>query len=472
VAKKLFGTDGIRGVANSDLTPELALKLGQAVVTYLATPPGESLDVSKASPESAVRPRFLIGRDTRRSGEMLEGALAAGITSAGGEALLAGIVPTPTVARLLHDLDCSGGIVISASHNTPEYNGLKVFSGEGFKLPDAVEAQIEAFLQGNTDNPGESLDEVRSLARPIGTAVGTVEVIADAAERYLAHLTDLFEPNSLAGLKIALDCGHGASAYTSPEAFRRLGAEVTALNTDFNGDDINVASGSTHLEPLIECVQSGTFDLGIAHDGDADRMLAVDETGAPIDGDQIMAICAADLLQRGELPGPTVVSTVMANLGFDLALRDLGIKVEKTQVGDRYVLERMRDIGATLGGEQSGHIIFLEHNTTGDGLLSALMLASIVARTKKPASELAQVMTKYPQAMTNVRVAHKDKLAENKTIAAAVAQAEAALNGSGRILVRTSGTEPLVRVMAEAADLDTAEAVVAQLVTIVEAELN
>ena len=445
MATKLFGTDGIRGVANIELTPAIAFRLGQAVVTYLT-------DKSRA--------RFVIGRDTRISGTMLESALVAGITSAGADAYLCGVIPTPAVARLIRELDMDGGIVISASHNPPEFNGLKVFSREGFKLPDDLEEQIEAFL-----NSQERIDA------PSGAEVGVAYQQTDARERYISFATNTLPPDSLAGLRVALDCGHGASGAASPEAFKRLGAEVTAINTDYTGNDINVGCGSTHLGPLVELVKSGNFDLGIAHDGDADRMLAVDEQGNEIDGDQIMAILAADMHERKVLHGDTVVSTVMCNLGFERALSQLGFTVIKTKVGDRYVLEQMQAMGANLGGEQSGHVILLDHNSTGDGLVTALSLASVVARTGKTLSELSHIMTKYPQVLQNVHVANKQHLGASARITQAIKDAEEQLGETGRVLVRASGTEPLVRVMAEAQDIKQAEKVVAELAEVVVAEL-
>ncbi|MCL2655445.1 MAG: phosphoglucosamine mutase [Coriobacteriia bacterium] len=463
MGRKLFGTDGIRGVANADLSPELAYKLGFTIGRFLA--------------DGQAHPRFVIGRDTRRSGTMLQAALVAGITAAGGDALLAGVVPTPAVAFLIPDLKANGGVMITASHNPPEYNGLKVFSREGFKLPDELEERIEEALASDPPLQG----------RPTGTGVGREHDIADAVERYLAHdieqvlaktgagATGADRP--FAGLRIAIDCGHGASGQTTPAAFERLGAAVVALNTDYSGDDINVKCGSTHLEPLIELVCSGDFDLGLAHDGDADRLLAVDETGAEIDGDQIMALVARDLKARGELKGDTVVATVMSNLGFVRAMEAEGIEVRQAQVGDRYVLECMLAEGFILGGEQSGHIIFLEHNTTGDGLLSALMLAQIVAHEQgrehepRPLSELVgAVMQRYPQVMVNVPVADKTAVADNAAVKAEVAVIEAELGERGRVLLRASGTEPLVRVMVEAAEEDQARAAVDRLVEVVKSE--
>lgn len=442
---RLFGTDGVRGVANDDLTPELAFKLGEAAGHFLG---------------QTGRGRIVVGMDTRRSGDMLEAALVAGICSGGADALRCGIVPTPAVAFLTRDLEADGGVVISASHNPAEYNGIKFFDGDGFKLPDAVEDEIETFLESKRD-----------WKRPVGEHVGRAVSVPDAVERYVAHAVSTVD-GSLAGLRVALDCGHGASARTTPVALEELGAAVAAINCSWDGMDINRDCGSTHLDALIAMVRDGDFDLGIAHDGDADRMLAVDEAGEVVDGDAIMAICAADMQARGMLTHQTVVATVMSNLGLEVAMRGLGIETLKTKVGDRYVLDRMRATGAVLGGEQSGHIIFLRHNTTGDGLVTALQLASIVARARRPLSELRRVMRRYPQALVNVRVVDKHALVGNEVIAEAVRVAEERLHGDGRVLVRASGTEPLVRVMAEAADETTARDVVADIVTVVERELG
>lgn len=442
---RLFGTDGVRGVANRDLTPELAFKLGEAAGHFL----GER-----------GRGRIVVGMDTRLSGDMLEGALVAGICSSGAGALRAGIVPTPAVAFLTRELGADGGVVISASHNPAEYNGIKFFDRDGFKLPDEIEDEIEEFLVSD-----------RTWARPTGDGVGSASVVADAAERYIAHVVATV-PGRLDGLKIAIDCGHGAASVATPAAFEALGAEVESLNCDWDGTDINLGCGSTHLEVIADAVRSGSFDLGIAHDGDADRVLAVDERGSTIDGDAIMAVCAIDLLERGALSGDTVVATVMSNLGFDVALRERGITVVKTRVGDRYVLDQMRASGAVFGGEQSGHVIFLDHATTGDGLITALQLAAIVHRSGRRLSELASVMKHYPQVLENVPVAHRELLSGSSAIAEAVRVAEAILADSGRVLVRASGTEPLVRVMVEAADEQQAREIAGRIADVVRVELE
>lgn len=443
---KLFGTDGIRGVANADLTPEIAFQLGRAVRETLS---------------DEDRPTFVVGRDTRQSGPMLEAALVAGMTSAGADVLLCGIIPTPAVAYLIREFDASGGIVISASHNPPEFNGLKVFGRNGRKLSDELEEALEERLVTND-----------TKHRPIGADIGNVSTIEDAEERYVEYAAAFFKPGIFEGLRIAIDCGHGAAYASTPDTFRRLGAEVTAINTDFDGMDINVGCGSTNLAFLQEMMSTGNFHIGIAHDGDADRMLAVDELGNEVDGDQIMAICGLALKQEGALANDTIISTVMCNLGFELAMKAQGIHVIKTKVGDRYVLEQMEAMEATLGGEQSGHIIFLEYNTTGDGLFTALQLARAMTTSGKPLSELSKVMTKYPQVMKNVHVPKKDYLEINSRIQNAIAEADARLGDTGRVLVRASGTEPLVRVMVEADSVDTAEQVVEALALIVEQELS
>lgn len=441
---RLFGTDGVRGVANTDLTPELAFRLGEAAGHFL----GEK-----------GRGRIVVGRDTRRSGEMLEAALVAGITSGGADALVCGIVPTPAVALLTREMEADGGVVISASHNPPEYNGIKFFSRDGFKLPDDLEDEIEEFTHHK-----------REWERPVGAEVGCIVPVPDAAVRYLAAAVE--EVGDLSGLRVAVDCGHGASAVVAREAFTQLGADVSVINDDWNGMDINVGCGSTDLTPLRDLMASGDYDLGIAHDGDADRVLAVDELGQEVDGDQIMAVLAVDMAERGELANNTVVGTVMSNMGLEVAFRERGITFIKTKVGDRYVLEQMQSSGAVLGGEQSGHIILMRRNTTGDGLATALRIASVMKRAGAPLSKLTAVMTRYPQVMVNVRVRDKALLTTSAAVSNAIKSAEETLGETGRILVRASGTEPLVRVMAEAAEESQAQTVVATLVEIVERELS
>ena len=428
---RLFGTDGVRGVANTELTCDLAFRLGQAAAAFL----GKTV---------------LIGKDTRLSGDMLESAVAAGIMSMGGTALLAGIVPTPAIAHLVRELRCDGGIVISASHNPPEYNGIKLFDGAGFKLPDAVEDEIEAFVAAGGAAPSDL---------PRGDEVGVAIPVDEARELYIAHAVATVEAQGVRfdGMKVALDAGHGASSLTSAEALRRLGADVTVVNDDFNGIDINVECGSTHLGPVRELVAEVGADVGIAHDGDADRVMMVGADGAEIDGDMVEAVCAIDLRDRGLLVGNTAVSTVMCNLGFSRAMREAGIKLVQTKVGDRYVLEAMREGGFVLGGEQSGHMIFLEHNSTGDGLVTALQYLAACARAGKAPGEAARVMTRFPQTLVNVKVKDKHALEGCAAVWDAVHAAENAMGEDGRVLVRPSGTEPVVRVMVEAVDEETAE---------------
>ena len=442
---RLFGTDGVRGVANTQLTCDLAFKLGQAAAAFQ----GKTI---------------LIGKDTRLSGDMLESAVAAGIMSMGGTALLAGIIPTPAIALLVRDLHCDGGIVISASHNPPEYNGIKLFDAQGFKLPDAVEDEIEAFVQAG----GAAKESL-----PAGDAVGVALPVDEACELYIAHAVSTVADEGIdfQGLKVALDVGHGASCMTSPEALRRLGADVTVINEDFDGTDINVQCGSTHLGPVCDLVAEIGADVGIAHDGDADRVMLVDAHGNEIDGDVVEAVCAIDLKERGLLAGTTAVSTVMCNLGLAHALRDAGIELVQTKVGDRYVLEAMREGGFVVGGEQSGHMIFLEHNSTGDGLVTALQFLAACKRAGKSIEEAASVMTRFPQTLVNVQVHDKHAADGNAAVQAAVAAAEEALGDSGRVLLRPSGTEPVVRVMVEAASAEEAERHALAIADVVKAEL-
>lgn len=442
---RLFGTDGVRGIANADLSPELAFRLGEAAGHFL----GEW-----------GRGRIVVGKDTRRSGDMLEAALVAGICSGGAEALLAGVIPTPGVAYLTRATGADGGVVISASHNPAEYNGIKFFSRDGFKLPDELEDEIEGFVVRERD-----------WKRPTGAGLGSCEPMTDAVDAYVSHAVAAVD-GDLAGVRVAVDCAHGAASVSTPEAFRRLGAEVTSINCDWDGMDINESSGSTHPERLMELVRTDGYDLGIAHDGDADRVIAVDEAGREIDGDFIMAICARHLSRAGRLARNTVVGTVMSNFGLEAALKDMGLTLVKTRVGDRYVLDGLRASGAVLGGEQSGHIIFMEHNTTGDGLLTALQLAVVMRSTGQPLSELAKVMTRYPQVLENVAIADRGALGASAAVADAVHAAEARLGDTGRVLVRSSGTEPLVRVMAEATDEALAREVVERLAEVVRAELG
>lgn len=453
---RLFGTDGVRGVANVDLTCELAYRLGQASVAFM----GKTI---------------VLGKDTRKSGDMLEAAVVAGITSAGGDALLAGVIPTPAVALLTRELHADGGIVISASHNPPEYNGIKFFDAQGFKLPDAVEDEIEKFIiEGGLEGAVERvLEQGEDASMPAGALVGVAVEVEDACEMYIDHVVKSIQAQGVdfSGLHVALDTGHGASSLTSAEALRRLGAEVTVINDDFDGNDINVQCGSTHLGPLSELMTESGADVGIAHDGDADRVMMLAVDGTEIDGDMMEAVLAVDLKNRGCLPGNVAVSTVMTNLGFVHAMRDAGIEVIQTKVGDRYVLETMREGGYTLGGEQSGHMILLEHNSTGDGLMTACQFLAAVRRSEKPVEEAIKVMTRFPQTLINVRVKDKHALEGNEAIWGAVRSAEEAMGDSGRVLVRTSGTEPLVRVMVEAETQEVADAHARAIADVVEAQL-
>ncbi len=424
---RLFGTDGIRGVANRDLTAELALHVGRALVATLG------------------RGVYLLGRDTRLSGPMLEAAVAAGICAGGGDVERGGILPTPAVAFLTRHLGRPGGIVLSASHNPIEDNGIKLFGPDGFKFPDEVEERIEAAI--GLEGPA-----------PLGTGVGGARDLLQAEDLYLDYLLGLgLRPP--AGLRVVVDCAFGAAYRVAPRLWRALGAEVVALHAEADGGRINVGCGSTHPALLQQAVVAAGAQVGFAHDGDADRVIAVDERGEVVDGDAIMAICARYLAARGALRGGVVVATVMSNLGLERHLAALGIRLERTQVGDRYVLERMRQLGAALGGEQSGHVIFLDRATTGDGLVTALHLAHIMRESGQPLSALGAGFVRYPQLLRNVRVADRGAWTEDEEVRAALAAAEGRLGQRGRILVRPSGTEPLVRVMVEAEEAAEAEEV-------------
>ena len=445
---RLFGTDGVRGEANTELTPELAYYLGRAATLYFGA-------------HSDARPRILIGRDTRISGEMFEAALTSGICSAGGVALLAGVVPTPAVAYLAREHRMQAGIVISASHNPFPDNGIKFFGGDGYKLPDAVEDELEALvrrLQTNDD-----------AARPTGKAIGVVEYRDDLLNQYIDYVVSTCAER-FDGMKIVLDCANGAAYEAMPKVLRRLGAEVKVIHALPNGVNINDGCGSTHLDSLRRTVLERHADIGIAHDGDADRCLCLDETGALIDGDHILVVCASEMIRAGRLPHKTVVTTVMANIGFHKAIAEMGGRVDVTAVGDRYVLESMRANGYSIGGEQSGHIIFTEHATTGDGLVTALQVLAALRRSGKKASELNAMMTTYPQLLVNVRVKTKAGWEENPAIRAAIAEGERTLGSDGRVLVRPSGTEPLIRVMAEGSDQAQLEEVCGAIVEVVKRE--
>ena len=433
-APRLFGTDGVRGLANADLSPELATAVSAAAVGVLA-------EHARAEERrgAADRPVAVVGRDPRASGEMLEAAVTAGLAAAGADVLRVGVLPTPAVAFLTDALDADLGVMISASHNPMPDNGIKLFAAGGHKLPDAVEDAIEARV-GGAGGPG---------ARPTGHEIGRVRDLPNALDRYVEHLASA-TPTPLAGLHVVVDCAHGAASTAAPGAYAAAGARVTALHAEPDGWNINDGVGSTHIEALARTVVAEGADLGIAHDGDADRCLAVAADGSVVDGDQILAILALDLLERGELTDATLVVTVMSNLGLHLAMADAGVTLRTTAVGDRYVLEELRAGGFALGGEQSGHVVLPTHATTGDGLLTALRLMARVAQSGRTLADLAAVMTRLPQVLVNVPVADKAAVGSSPEVADAVAAAEAELGGRGRVLLRPSGTEQLVRVMVEA----------------------
>jgi len=413
---RLFGTDGVRGTYGQDLTDDIARGLGHAAAAVLG--------------RDHPKPQLLIGRDTRASGPALERALAAGIAAAGGEAFSAGVIPTAAIAYLVHDLGMQAGIVISASHNPARDNGIKFFGPDGMKLADAIEDDIEAAMNGDDDPPAQITD------------------VIDADDRYVDFLLEGIP--SLDGLRVVVDCANGASSNVAPEVYRMAGADVHVIAADPDGTNINDHCGSTHPELLQQAVKAYGAHVGIAHDGDADRLIAVDEHAGLVDGDQILGINALDLKARGQLDNDAVVCTVMSNLGFRRAMDDNGIGLVETQVGDRYVLAAMLEQKIVIGGEQSGHIVFLDRHTTGDGILTALRLMSVVARTGKGLSELAAQIPRYPQILLNVPVRDRNELEGAQSVWDAVHETEAAMAGSGRVLVRASGTEPVVRVMAEA----------------------
>ncbi len=438
----LFGTDGVRGLANADLTPELALAVASAAARVLV------------AHDASHRPLAVVGHDPRVSSDMLEAAVVAGLAAAGADVLRVGVLPTPAVAFLTAAYGADLGVVLSASHNPMPDNGIKLFARGGHKLPDEIEAEIEAAVAHG------------AATRPTGAAVGRVRAADDAAERYLTHLLSAV-PTRLDGLHIVLDCAHGAAALVGPEVLRRAGARVTALGVEPDGVNINDGVGSTHLDGLAAAVPAAGADLGIALDGDADRCLAVDASGVCVDGDQILAMCALSLRDAGALSADTVVATVMSNLGFHRAMRAADIDVIITSVGDRYVLEALRDKGLSLGGEQSGHVVFTQAATTGDGLLTGLHVAARVANTGQPLAELAAVVQRLPQVLTNVAVRDKGSVASSAAVTAAVAQAERELGENGRILLRPSGTEELVRVMVEALTQDQADAIAQRVAAVV-----
>ncbi|MHB8963885.1 MAG: phosphoglucosamine mutase [Saccharofermentanales bacterium] len=430
---RLFGTDGVRGIANTELTVELANKLGRYGAIVLAG-------------ETKHKPKIIVGTDTRISCPMLECALVAGICSAGADAYVCEVIPTPGIAKLVKEYNCDAGVVISASHNSYEFNGIKFFDSEGFKLPDRIEEEIEDLIFHPEKDPGRW---------PSGADVGHRFLCGAAAEDYAATLKDAI-PVDLSGMRIAIDCANGATSYIAGKLFKDLGGEVFAISNTPDGININRSCGSTHPEDLAEFTAANRCDIGIAFDGDGDRMLAIDEQGTIVDGDVIMAILAHDMKQRGQLKKDTLVITVMSNLGVDVFAGEHGIALAKTKVGDRYVIEEMVRGGYSLGGEQSGHIILLEHATTGDGLLSALKLMQVILGSGKKLSDHSRIMRVMPQVLKGVKVANENKSAamEDSRLAAACSRIESDLGGKGRVLVRASGTEPLIRVMLEGEDLD------------------
>nr|WP_241249719.1 phosphoglucosamine mutase [Agrococcus sp. KRD186] len=444
----MFGTDGVRGLAGLDITAESALALAQ----------GAALVLGRLARQEGRRPVAVVARDPRVSGEFIVAAVSAGLASSGIDVLDAGVIPTPAAAYLVASIGADFGVMVSASHNPAPDNGIKFFATGGRKLPDAVEDEIETALGG-------------APLRPIGAEVGTVRRFADAEDRYLVHLLGTLDV-SLKGLHVALDCAHGAAAGVSPQAFTDAGARVTVMGNDPDGININREVGSTHLEQLRELVVSSGADLGIAHDGDADRCLAIDAAGNVVDGDQIMALLALSAKRRGLLADDTLVATVMSNLGLKVAMDEHGIALVQTAVGDRYVLEALGQYGLSLGGEQSGHIIFSAHATTGDGILTGLQIAAEMARTGRSLAELASVMQVYPQVLINVTGVDRLGLRGNQQIADAVAKAEAELGEQGRVLLRPSGTEKIVRVMVEANEQHRAQSIADELADLVRAELS
>ncbi|PKM78412.1 MAG: phosphoglucosamine mutase [Firmicutes bacterium HGW-Firmicutes-15] len=438
----LFGTDGVRGIANVELTPEMAFNLGRAGSYVLA------------NQDTSSRPRIMVGKDTRVSGDMLEAALIAGICSTGADVLTVGVIPTPAVAYLTEKYEASCGIVISASHNPVQDNGIKFFGPNGYKLPDEIEAEIEKLVVEGT----------RDLSRPIGEEIGRVYDVEEALNRYLDFLVSCYTgQEKLNDITIVIDCANGAAYKAGPKLWSRLGARVIALNNQPNGVNINDRCGSTYTEGLKRAVLHFKADIGIAYDGDADRCIAIDEFGNETDGDHLMAICALDMQRQGKLKLSKVVATVMSNVGLNIALRRENVHVESCKVGDRYVLEKMKETGAALGGEQSGHIIFMEHATTGDGLLTSLKLVEVMKRTGLPLSQLAREMEKQPQILVNITMEDKDTILSHALVTAAMSRAEVKLGEWGKLVVRPSGTEPMVRIMAQGPQQYLLEEVIADI---------
>lgn len=447
---RLFGTDGVRGVANTELDFELAYKLGRAGA-YILTQ------------ETNRKPRIGVGKDTRISGDMLEAALVAGICSVGGEAVILGVQPTPAVAYLTRQMGLDAGVVISASHNPFEYNGIKFFDSKGYKLPDELEDKIQEIIEKG----------LGSLPKPTGESIGKKTEVENPVHTYVEFLKNTIDVD-LKGLKIAIDCANGASYLSAPMALEELGAEVVVINNKPDGTNINNNCGSTHPESLQQLVVEAGADAGLAFDGDADRLIAVDEKGEIVNGDHVMAIIGKHLKAKGKLKKDTIVATIMSNMGFEIACRKEQLSIVRTKVGDRYVLEEMAKSGYNLGGEQSGHIIFLDHNTTGDGLLTALQLLSVLKETGKKLSELKSIMTVLPQVLVNAKIKneYKDKYMEDAEIKAAIERIETEMKDSGRVVIRPSGTEPLVRVMLEGKDENSIQKMAQELAVLIEKKLS
>lgn len=447
---RLFGTDGVRGVANTELTGELAFRLGRAGAYVLTK-------------ETKHAPRILVAMDTRISGDMLESALVSGICSVGAHAVVAGVIPTPAVAYLVRKYRLDAGVMISASHNPVEYNGIKFFNNQGYKLSDALEDEIENIIKSHPE----------ILPSPTGIGLGTKEYAEDALDDYIAFLTRT-TTEKFDGIKVALDCANGAAYKAAPIAMLDLGASLCIIHNEPDGTNINDKCGSTHMDDLKEMVVQNGADIGFAFDGDADRCLAVDEKGNLIDGDKILAICGLDMKERGALAKDTIVGTVMSNLGLTMMGKEKDIHILQTSVGDRYVLERMLADGYNIGGEQSGHVIFLDHNTTGDGTLTAIQLLSVLKRSGKKASELAGIMQTMPQVLVNARVNNtkKNSYMEDDVVRRGIAELEEKFAQDGRVLIRTSGTEPLVRVMIEGTDIKKMDAEARKLAALIEERLQ
>lgn len=449
---RLFGTDGVRGIANEELTPELAFHIGRAGAYVLTG-------------DSGRKPRIVVGKDTRISGDILEAALVAGICSVGAEAVIAGVIPTPAIAYLVRSEGFDAGVMISASHNSFEHNGIKFFSGEGYKLRDEIEDRIERII----------LDKAEEIVAPTHEKIGHISHDDTLVRKYIDFAKQTIS-GSLRGLKVAIDCANGASSVTAEYALKELGAEVLTIHNRPNGININADCGSTHIEGLMAYVKETGAAVGLAFDGDADRVLAVDETGAFVDGDKIMAVCALDMRERGLLEDNTVVATVMSNLGFFVMGEENHLKIKRTKVGDRYVLEEMLKHGHRIGGEQSGHVILLEHNTTGDGLVTGLQLLDVMKRSGRKLSDLAAVMQVYPQVLVNAKVKNEYKNEESymavPEIKKKIEEIEAQFTNAGRVLIRPSGTEPLVRVMIEGKDEVCIKNCAEELAQLMEEKLN